>query len=230
MLWLAKFLPALGTTDLATALTALPLAARLGWCVAVIALAGLLFLVARRAPALRRGLVACTAGLAGMMLETVLLLHYQSRNGVLYQDVGLLLTSFMGGLALGALACDRITAGGTVAAGPVGSQRLARGLSVALLLLGIVVAHRVSTAAAATFVETGTFLAAGGALAAALFSHASQYRVSDQQAVVSPLYAADLAGGAVGAILGTLLLIPLAGLVAGALVVAVLAALALLLV
>ncbi len=230
MLWLAKFVPAIGAADLATALLDVPAAVRTGTYLALIVLAGALFLAARRSPSLQRALLAATAGLAGMILETVLLLHYQSRNGVLYQDVGLLLTSFMGGLAVGALAFDRITVGGKVTDSPAGWRRSGWALCVFLVLLGIVVARRMTAAAVTTLAETSTFLVACGALVAAMFSYASQHRVSNQHAVVSPLYAADLAGGAAGALVGTLLLIPLAGLAASASAVAVLAALVILLI
>lgn len=230
MLWLAKFVPALGATDLATALSDLPVAFRTGTCLALIVLAGALFLAARRSPHPQRVLLAGAAGLAGMILETVLLLHYQSRNGVLFQDVGLLLTSFMAGLAVGALVFDRIAASGRMRSGVAGWRRLGNALAVALALLGIVVAHRVTLAAVTTLAETSAFLVAGGVLVAAIFSYASQRRVPDQYAVISPLYAADLAGGAAGALAGTLVLIPLAGLAAGAIAVTVLATLVLLLI
>ena len=230
MLWLAKFLPLLNTADLATRLTSVSTGVLVGTCLAAIFAVGVTFLVARRAEGPRRVLLAGTAGLAGMVLETVLLLHYQSRNGVLYQDVGLLLTSFMSGLAVGALAFDRVTARGRVPGTVSEWRRLGYSLLVVLVLLGLFVARRVTMTAVAPLVETGTLLAAGGVLVAAVFSYASQHRVSDQQRVISPLYAADLVGGAAGALLGTLFLIPLAGLAASALLIAVLAALAMLLV
>ena len=37
-----------------------------------------------------------------MLLETVLLLAYQARSGALYERLGVLLTAFMAGLAVGA--------------------------------------------------------------------------------------------------------------------------------
>ena len=46
-------------------------------------------------------------GFAGMVLESVLILNYQTASGALFQDLGVLLTMFMAGLATGALAVDR---------------------------------------------------------------------------------------------------------------------------
>jgi spermidine synthase len=102
MLWLSKFFPSLSTWDVAARTeTTTPTGAVIGWALAVVVPA-ILFLLARRASMWRRVVLVLTAGFAGMVLETVLLLHFQASNGVLYQDVGLLLTSFMGGLAAGA--------------------------------------------------------------------------------------------------------------------------------
>ena len=73
-------------------------------------------------------------------------------------------------------------------------------------------------------------LFATGFLVAALFACASLHERPDQRAVVSPLYAADLIGGCIGALAAGLFLIPAAGLAGSALWVALVALLALLLV
>ena len=72
---------------------------------AVIAM-GVLRGILRRRSIPRRALLAGLAGFAGMLLETVLILNYQTNRGVLYQDLGLLLMLFMAGLALGAAAVN----------------------------------------------------------------------------------------------------------------------------
>ena len=69
----------------------------------VLSLPGLLLM---RAPwPIRRTILTGIAGFAGMVLETILILHYQTKNGILFQDIGILLTGFMAGLAAGAFAC-----------------------------------------------------------------------------------------------------------------------------
>lgn len=60
-----------------------------------------------------------------------------------------------------------------------------------------------------------------GGTPGALFGWASLAGVSAPGEVVAPLYAADLAGGAFGALAGTLFLLPLAGLPATALLLGV---------
>lgn len=224
MLWLAKFFPVLATYDLG-AMVSEPSPARRAsfWAVALL-VPGVLLAAARRRVWWRRTMLAATAGFAGMVLETILLLHYQAKSGVLYQDVGVLLTSFMGGLAAGALVMAWLPA------------RIAtrRGLGVTVVvsfaLQGLLVSRQVTLVAAASLPGTALTLASAGALVAALFAYASLRNVTDQSSAIGPLYAADLAGGAVGAVLGSLVLIPLAGLATSSLAVALLSALALVLV
>ena len=105
-LWLSKLVPSLAgarpaaseplrTRDLAAAIALTTLAALLAGA------------ATRRRPLAGRVLLVGFGAFGGMLVETVLLLHYQSHRGVLYQDVGALLTSFMAGLAAGAFALDR---------------------------------------------------------------------------------------------------------------------------
>ncbi|MGC4118390.1 MAG: hypothetical protein QM765_28320 [Myxococcales bacterium] len=136
---------------------------------------------------------AAFAGFAGMVLETGLLLHYQAKSGVLFQDVGLLLTLFMAGLA----------------AGSWGVHRSAWKTSLVPVL--VVVGAAVPTALVARWgveaglVGTGALLAVAGAGCGGLFAVFAE-------AGGRGLYAADLAGGCVGAVLASLVLFPLLGL------------------
>ena len=61
-------------------------------------------------------------------------------------------------------------------------------------------------------VTTALLLAVAGFLVAGILAYAGLYRVRDQQTVIAPLYAADLLGGCLGSLLGSLVLIPLFGL------------------
>lgn len=45
--------------------------------------------------------------MVGMVLETLLILNYQSKNGVLFQNIGILLMMFMIGLTLGAFVVNK---------------------------------------------------------------------------------------------------------------------------
>ena len=128
----------------------------------------LLFLLSRFAPACRRVLLVAAAGFLGMVLETILILYYQVKYGVLYQDIGLLLMSFMAGLALGAMSIDRLMA--RFANRP----RLIRWYGVALLVgfcfLCVATTTRIAMSASTGLLQTSVLLAAAGFLVAGIFA------------------------------------------------------------
>jgi hypothetical protein len=145
-----------------------------------------------------------------MVLESTLVLRYQVKRGILFQDIGLLLTSFMAGLALGALAVDLRLKSGSLRP----HRRNGAVLAGAVALLGLVTAAGIQWGAAGTLPEIMVLQFAAGFLVAALFAHASRAGEPDQRTVVSPLYASDLLGGCTGSLAATLVLIPMAGMVA----------------
>jgi spermidine synthase len=176
----------------------------------VSALAGLagLILVRKRRPRLGRIILVGVAGFNGMILETLALLHYQVQRGVLYRDVGILLMSFMAGLSLGAFVIGRW---GNVQRDPRGIRLRGTGLLLGFVAIGGGLALSYGTGREAGLPEAVTVLLMSGGLVAAVFAHAAHaggYARGD----VGPLYAADLAGGSMGAVLGSLFLVPLAGL------------------
>jgi len=222
LLWLSRFFPALAMMDLEMAGVAG------GWLIAPVAAWLLLALALRWWPASRRFMMAAAAGFLGMVLETVLILNYQVRSGILYQDLGILLTLFMAGLAAGAAAMDRASRTG---GGGAGLPRWTGAAVVGgLVLLNLLTAWLLQAGAVAGLAVTGLLLMAGGFLTAAAFAWASLHRVADQRAVVSPLYGADLLGGCAGSLLATLFLVPVAGLAGTALLLAAAAAGAILLI
>ena len=196
-LWLGQFLPGVNVAAAADP--------RVGFLVPAVAFA--LLLAARPRPSRRRAALVAVAGFGGMVTESVVLLRYQAVSGSLYQDIGLLLTSFMIGLAAGAFAFDRFASSRPAAA---------RGRGVALLaalalLEGMLALGAEGAGSLFRIGPAAGILGACGALVAALFGHASRIGGDDPGVVVSPLYAADLLGGCAGAILGGLFLIPLLG-------------------
>jgi len=171
-----------------------------------LALAGLLLPRRGRARAM---LLVTGAGAGGMMLEGALLLAYQVRQGVLFQDLGLLVTAFMAGLALGSWAASRAGVRGAATA----SLLLLGGCSLvaALLWYGSWWPGRLLT----VLLMTGAGIATG-----ALFASAARWPDSGP---LGSLYAADLSGGVLGALAAGLVLIPFAGLPDTALLVGLLA-------
>jgi len=223
-LWLANFFPVLGQA----APGSLKRAARAAvfrwysWALVV-----LFFLLFRQREGRRRAALVGVAGLIGTVLEGVLILSYQVRSGVLYQDIGLLLTLFMFGLAVGARALD-------VLARRTDDRGLPRGLGAALLLgfavLSGLTAWLFQNYGALDLASTGLLLFAAGFLVAAVFAYASLHRGGEQRVLVSPLYAADLVGGCLGLLLGSLIVAPALGLGFGAGLMAALALVALILI
>jgi spermidine synthase len=170
----------------------------------------LFFLLSRFRPALRRAILVAAAGFMGMVLETILILYYQVKHGVLYQDIGLLLMSFMAGLALGAMIINREMVR------PFGNQKRKRWYGISLLMgfcfLCAFMGIRLTMSISAGLVEISCLLAATGFLVAGIFAYASLHEIEDQKKIISPLYSADLIGGCLGSLLGSLILIPLAGM------------------
>ena len=102
IIWLSKFFPGLALIDPSAVMEQAFLKPPFIWLLWITL--PVLFLFSRLRPALRRITLVAAAGFLGMVLETILILYYQVKFGVLYQDIGLLLMNFMAGLALGAIA------------------------------------------------------------------------------------------------------------------------------
>jgi hypothetical protein len=218
-LWLAKFYPSLGFAERGAAHdVGLATAPVVSGTLLILAVAVLL---RRRTPA-RRVSAAFVAGLNGMVVQGVLILHYQAQRGALFQDLGALLTAFMTGLALGARLMD-------AGPGARGGRQWGRTILLGTIGLDLLAAFVVQTGLLAGLIGTGLLLVATGATVGITVAWAS-LGGSDKARVVGPLYAADLIGGCVGAVLSSLLLVPLLGLTLTALAAAVLTAAAIALV
>jgi len=218
-LWLARFCPALAAAS--------PPGGRpIRWAVAAgaaVVLGGVVW--ARRRPRGRLVLLLAGAGFAGMVLETVLLLQYQVANGTVYQAVGWLLTCFMGGLAAGSWAVPRPRGGKPGEALPW----TPRAPATALLASAVVAGLSTRVPAMAGLAWTSLMLAGTGAAVGACFAAAAAHWPGERLGGASSLYAADVAGGAAGAVLVTLFLVPAVGIDGAALVTGLLAAALLLL-
>ena len=202
LLWLSKFFPALGSLEVRVSG-----AAFLAVTAFVFLGLALCFLFSRRWAGFRRGLLVFTAAFVGMVQETILILYYQVKAGVLYRDIGLLLMAFMAGLTLGSLVVNQ----GMKRAGDRAQRRW--GLAILggffLLTSGMAVADWGKRFPRA--LGDGGPLVASGFFVAAVFAQASLYRVGNQEGVIAPLYGADLLGGCLASLLAGLVLVPLLG-------------------
>jgi spermidine synthase len=226
LLWLSKFYPAL--TGLSFGEIESLMKEERAWIAAAAGLLLILIFIARMRPSWRWTLLVGVAGFAGMVLETVLILQYQTRHGVLYRDLGLLITAFMLGLTAGALA---------VAAAARGKSRyrtLTRkwgiGFVAGFVILGTLAVFQARIGLFTDLAETAGLLAAAGFLVAGVFAYASFMRVPNPEKMISPLYAADLFGGCLGSIAASLFLVPLIGMDMTAAAMVILSLLAVLLV
>jgi len=207
IIWLSKFFPGVALVDLSSIINKV-----FSNRVILLLWIGLsvIFLLSRFLPALRRSMLVASAGLMGMVMETILILYYQMKHGVLYQDIGLLLMSFMAGLAAGAAIVNKRMIRRVI------NRTLSRWYGVGLLIgfcflcafTGMIVAMSLSVGLAGI----SCLLATTGFLVAAIFTYASLYEIEDQKKVISPLYSADLIGGCFGSLLASLILVPLAGM------------------
>ena len=207
MLWLSKFIPSLGFLDV-SALASPEKVIRSPWSLLGSHFRWFLPWL-EDGPSLRRALLSASAGFLGMVIETLLMLQYQVKSGVLFQNIGILLMSFMAGLALGGFFADRVA---------VRRQGPARGWGAGFLVgfaaIGFYVSLGARLGIAAGLWATGSLLLLAGFLVAGVFAYASICEVQDQRLVIAPLYSADLVGGCLGSLAATLVMIPFAGMTA----------------
>ena len=222
MIWLSKFYTGLAHTDLSLTGKDGYRGSAIGGIILLVTV--VFFLLIRKRRDTGKIILVAAAGLIGMVMEALLILHYQTRNGILFQDIGLLLTAFMLGLALGAHFIGRIY--GSLNKG----THLGISLVIGFVLLNAVIMLTINLPVMSSLFSICLMLILTGAFVAGIFAFSSLDRVQDQVRVVSPLYGADLIGGCVGSLVGVLILIPMAGLPATAGVMAVLSLLCLLLV
>ncbi|UCF35727.1 MAG: hypothetical protein JSU96_12910 [Acidobacteriota bacterium] len=204
LIWLSKFAPALINSDLAR--FASPGTA---FFLAVLA-AGVIWLAGRGSQRISGVLLVFLAGLSGMIGETVLVLQYQTTSSVLFQNLGLVLTLFMLGLAVGAWAVNRVSSRlGQESGLP---PRLGAGLCASLLVLNLMLATALRVFGINSLVLISFLLFLLGTLTAAIFAFVSLLGYREQTRAVSPLYSADLAGGCLGSMATGLILVPFFGL------------------
>jgi spermidine synthase len=240
--WLARFYPGLRQAFEGAGLLR-------AWWLAIPLV--LLLLLARWRRRWRVSLVVAGVGMAQMLLELVLLFAFQALHGSLYVEVGLIVTAFMGGLALGGAAGNRILRigdcelqiadceSGRRPVDPIPDsdnpgQRSKRGDPSFLrrALVGVLAGTAVYSAALPVLFSTSlrpqgvpqlafpVLALIGGLLGGMVFPLASGLKIEDRQSgIANPqsaiggiLYAADLAGGCLGALLGAALFIPILGI------------------
>jgi spermidine synthase len=194
--------------------------------IAVVAAAMGVYLLTLRAVTL----AVFAGGLAASALEVVLLVGFQILHGCVYQRVGLIVTMFMLGLAVGGhLANRRLDRWGRGALAKVTYALAGLAALLPACLWGLDRLCRVGGGVADTLSSTVAF--PGLALAVAVlvgmaFPLAGKADFRTAAATASRIYTADYVGACAGAMLVSTILIPLIGVLATCLAVAALCAVA----
>jgi len=200
VVWLSTFYPALSPAADADRLpTRTPVTAA---CLLVLAVAAW-WGSRTRARAGWMSLLVVSA--ATMGVESVVLLQYQVLHGVMFVNVGALLTCFMAGLAVGAWRADRAA---------VRRRLFGRPWSLTLVLgyVGLLGMALTRFPSPPGWLATGATLAFAGGTAGLVFGALTHERPGEPSRAVGAFYAADVFGGAVAAWLAPLVLIPVLGL------------------
>jgi spermidine synthase len=157
--------------------------------------------------------VLFASGFAASALEVVLLLAFQVLCGSVYHQVGVIVTVFMAGLALGALMANRLSNFGR---GSLSLLALAIAAYASLLPLLLPLLNRLGGSAASLMLVKVIIAALTLLLAVVVgmqFPLANRLEFDGTVAGASRLYTADFVGACLGALLACTLLIPLIGVV-----------------
>jgi len=154
-----------------------------------------------------RALVVFAGGFAASALEVVLLLGVQILCGSVYHQVGIVVTAFMAGLAVGAWVANRLSP--SPARRTLTTLAMGIGLFAAMLPLALTQLAALPFAAARALVPALTFGLA--VLVGMEFPVASRAERAEVTVTAAQLYAADFAGACLGALLTSSILIPLLG-------------------
>ncbi len=200
-IWLSKFFPDLSYKNLTFQ------SPSKNFLITVLIVLFAIFIIIRNYNNLKRMIIVFTAGLTGMILEVILIIIYQNQNGILYRDIGVLLTSFMIGLSLGAFFINYL-----ISFFREKEKYLGIMLIVSLLLLNAAVYYLMNTILQSSLIIFLILLLLDGFLTAGIFSFACFYKTQHQQNLISQLYASDLIGGCSGSLIASLILIPFYGM------------------
>ncbi|RKX71614.1 spermine synthase [candidate division WOR-3 bacterium] len=172
----------------------------------------------------RRGIILAifTTGMAGMVFQLILIMGFQILYGYVYFMVSLLITAMMAGMAIGSWWATRLVERGRVRRRVLFFIDLAV-LSYPLLLIGVILILKGCGSGLLSQISFLLLAIAAGGLIGLQFPIGNSLLLQDQSqigATVGSLYGADLLGGWLGGIGGSLILFPIGGLISTLLIVA----------
>ncbi|MFH0997526.1 MAG: hypothetical protein V1844_18815 [Pseudomonadota bacterium] len=202
-IWLSRLMPALAHQNVSDWIQT---ALRYGWIAVLFII--LAFGIGMNRLAASGGSLAYAAagfaGFGGMVLESAMMLHYQTQSGALYQNMGVLFLAFMLGMRGGGVATLNLMS-------RFRDRPVSRSVDALLFFLPAVICmgwagiQRLSGSPG--LILMGALLSVAGFGVSAIFT-----RYAHQSGHSQPLYAADVAGGGIGALVCGILLFPLLGL------------------
>ena len=157
------------------------------------------------------------AGFIGMIIEILLIILYQTKNGILYRDIGLLLMMFMLGLSIGAIIIHRIFKTKKI----INCKIVGYILIVAFALMDLLIYLLTKYNLLHNLLTVSTFLLLTGIFVAGIFAFASLYNTNNQIDQVKPLYSTDLVGGSFGSVAASFIFIPVFGILSTSLIITV---------
>jgi spermidine synthase len=206
-IWLSKFFPGLAFTE-----NLLPTISKPGESILIYIIIVLFFgilLFTRKSSAVKRFTLVLAAGFIGMILEIILILLYQNKNGILFRDIGLLIMAFMIGLSVGSFLINRLFTmmkGNAVIQNWLGSLLFA-GFSILILIIFLFTEADLMSG----LIIISIAILIDGAFVSGIFAFASLNKEANQLTVVRQLYTADLIGGCIGSLGASLVLVPVYG-------------------
>ena len=209
-LWLSRFYPSTSSGQAPLLRTVFEGTGLVGlWWAAVPLALAVLLVRWRRGGAVP--LAIAGIGLAEMTLEVVILFAFQVLHGTVYARVSLIVTAFMGGLALGGAAGEQLLTRQSAA----GSRRARRALiaiQAAVALYSAVFPLILSLPIPAPVLVFPLLALVAGALTGMAFPLAVALTRGSAGRAAGLLYGADLVGGCVGALVSAVFLVPVLGI------------------
>ncbi len=146
----------------------------------------------------RGSAIVFASGFSAMTYESLILIYYQLKKGVLYKDIGFITAILMLGLMVGSL----------VFPSKVKFKRSVYFSLIILLVVPLFLILRFEVSSLLIFV----IVLSGGFVSGCLFKLSQNLITSKKEDALRKLYFLDLLGGSIGGIASTLLFIPLFGL------------------
>ncbi len=142
--------------------------------------------------------IVFASGFSAMTYESLILIYYQLKKGVLYKDIGFITAIFMLGLMVGSLLFPE----------KVKLRRLVYLVLILLMILPLFLILKIEVSSLIIFVVVFS----GGFSSGSLFKLSQNLITAKKDEALRKLYFLDLLGGSIGGITSTLLFIPLFGL------------------